>query len=157
MRTEHPSIAHVRNELERRGATGEIRVFGAPVRTAADAAAALGCEIGAIVNSLIFDADGAPRLILTSGAHRVDTTKVASRLAVERLAKASPEFVRQHTGQVIGGVAPVGHLEAIPTNIDPWLSRHESIWAAAGHPDAVFSTTYEELQKLTDATTLDVD
>jgi prolyl-tRNA editing enzyme YbaK/EbsC (Cys-tRNA(Pro) deacylase) len=157
LRTEHPSIAHVRRELERRGATGEVRVFDSPVRTAADAAAALGCEVGAIANSLIFDADGSPLLILTSGAHRVDTAKVANRLAVEHLAKASPEFVRQHTGQVIGGVAPVGHAKAIPTYIDPWLSKHESIWAAAGHPDAVFSTTYEELQRMTGATPVDVE
>lgn len=157
MKTEHPSIAHVRSELESRGAAGEIRVFAFPVRTAADAAAAVGCEIGAIVNSLIFDADGAPVLILTSGAHRVETTKVARQLAVDRLGKASPEFVRQHTGQVIGGVAPVGHVKVIPTYIDPWLSKHEIIWAAAGHPDAVFSTTYDELLRMTDATTLDVD
>ena len=157
MRTEHPSIAHVRAELQRHGATGEIRVFDAPVRTAADAAAALGCEIGAIVNSLIFDADGGPVLILTSGAHRVETTKVASRLTIERLGKASPAFVRQHTGQVIGGVAPVGHVKVIPTYIDPWLSKHEIIWAAAGHPDAVFSTTHDELLRMTDATTLVVD
>ena len=156
MSTEHPSIARVRKELERCGATGEIRVFDAPVRTAADAAAALGCEIGAIVNSLIFEADGAPRLILTSGAHRVDITQVASRLGVARLAKASPEFVRQHTGQVIGGVAPLGHDKAIPTYIDPWLSKHESIWAAAGHPDAVFSTTYDELISIAGATPLQV-
>ena len=157
MRAEHPSITHVRNELINRGATGEVRVFTEAVRTAAAAAAALGCEIGAIVNSLIFEADGAPLLILTSGAHRVDTAKLAVRLSIERLGRASPEFVRQHTGQAIGGVAPVGHPQSIATYIDPWLNQHEIIWAAAGHPDAVFSTTYEELLKMTNATPIDVE
>lgn len=157
MSTEHPSIARVRRELERQGATGEIRVFSKPVRTAAAAAAALGCQIGAIVNSLIFEADGEPVLILTSGAHQVDTAQVAKRLAVRRLGKASPDFVREHTGQVIGGVAPVGHVRSIAAYIDPWLRQHETIWAAAGHPDAVFSTTHDELQRMTDATPLQVE
>ena len=156
MSTEHPSIARVRRELERNGATDEIRVFSKPVRTAAAAAAELGCHIGAIVNSLIFEADGAPVLILTSGAHQVDTGKVAKRLAVSRLGKASPDFVREHTGQVIGGVAPVGHVRSIAAYIDPWLMQHETIWAAAGHPDAVFSTTYDELTRMTAASPLDV-
>jgi prolyl-tRNA editing enzyme YbaK/EbsC (Cys-tRNA(Pro) deacylase) len=157
MSTEHPSIARVRLELERLGATGEIRVFSKPVRTAAAAAAALGCQLGAIVNSLIFEADGAPVLILTSGAHRVDTDIVAERLAVGRLGKASPESVREHTGQVIGGVAPVGHVRAMAAYIDPWLRQHETIWAAAGHPDAVFSTTYDELADISAARPLDLD
>ncbi|MGH8925371.1 MAG: YbaK/EbsC family protein [Acidimicrobiia bacterium] len=154
---EHPSIAHVRRQLESRGAVGEIRVFAEPVRTAAAAAAAVGCEIGAIVNSLIFDADDAPVLILTSGAHRVDTDKVAALLSVLSLGRASPEFVRAHTGQAIGGVAPVGHPRPIPTYIDPWLKRHETIWAAAGHPDAIFRTTYDELTKICDAAPLEVE
>jgi prolyl-tRNA editing enzyme YbaK/EbsC (Cys-tRNA(Pro) deacylase) len=157
LKNEHPSIAHVRSELKRLGATGEVRVFDSPVRTAAHAAAALGCHVGAIANSLIFDADGAPLLILTSGAHRVDVAKVANRLAIEHLCKASPEFVRRHTGQAIGGVAPVGHATAIPTYIDSWLRKHESIWAAAGHPDAVFNTTYDELISITGATPLHVE
>jgi prolyl-tRNA editing enzyme YbaK/EbsC (Cys-tRNA(Pro) deacylase) len=155
--TEHPSIGRVRRELELRGATGRIRVFSHPVRTAAAAAAALGCQTGAIVNSLIFDAEGAPVLILTSGAHRVDTDKVATRLGVGRLEKASPDFVREHTGQVIGGVAPLAHTKPITAFIDPWLRQHETIWAAAGHPDAVFSTTYEELADLSSATPLEVE
>jgi prolyl-tRNA editing enzyme YbaK/EbsC (Cys-tRNA(Pro) deacylase) len=157
MDTEHPSIARVRRELERHGATGEIRVFSKPVRTAAAAAAALGCQMGAIVNSLIFEADGLPVLILTSGAHQVDTAKVAKRLAVKRLGKASPEFVREHTGQVIGGVAPVGHVRSIAAYIDPWLRQHETIWAAAGHPDAVFSTTYDDLAEISAARPLHLD
>jgi prolyl-tRNA editing enzyme YbaK/EbsC (Cys-tRNA(Pro) deacylase) len=154
---EHPSIANVRRALADLGATGEIRVFAQPVRTAAAAAAALGCEIGAIVNSLVFTADGEPVLILTSGAHRVNTEQVAKRLAVEALGRASPEFVRNHTGQAIGGVAPVGHPYPIPTYLDSWLQRHDTIWAAAGHPDAVFATTYDELMQLTAAIPLEVE
>ena len=106
---EHPSIARFRAELERLGGTGRIVVLPDSVHTAALAAEALGCEVGAIANSLVFDAGGAPVLILTSGAHRVDTAKVAAALGVERLGRAKPEFVREHTGQVIGGVSPIAH------------------------------------------------
>ncbi len=155
--TEHPSIARIRAELARFGAVGEIRFFPDGVRTAAQAAEALGCEVGAIANSLVFDADGSPVLILTSGAHRVDTAKVAAELGVARLGRASPDFVREHTGQAIGGVAPIGHPSPVPTYIDPWLGRHETVWAAAGHSHAVFHTTYDELVRLTEATDLEVE
>jgi prolyl-tRNA editing enzyme YbaK/EbsC (Cys-tRNA(Pro) deacylase) len=135
------------------------RADGLPdtVHTAALAAAALGCEVGAIANSLLFDADGRPLLILTSGAHRVDTAKVAAELGVQRLRRASPEFVREHTGQVIGGVSPIAHPVPVQTHVDPWLRRHAEVWAAAGHPSAVFSTSYDELVELTGATELDVE
>ena len=96
-------------------------------------------------------------LILTSGAHRVDTALAAERIGVPRLKRASPEFVREHTGQVIGGVSPLGHPAPVPTYLDPWLRRHPVVWAAAGHPAAVFSTTYDELLALTGATELPVD
>ncbi len=121
------------------------------------AAEALGCEVGAIANSLLFEADGAPVLVLTSGAHRVDTTKVATSIGVRRLRRATPEFVREHTGQVIGGVSPIGHSAPLPTYLDPWLRRYDEIWAAAGHPAAVFSTTYDELLAMTGATEIDID
>ena len=121
------------------------------------AAAALGCEVGAIANSLLFDADGEPVLILTSGAHRVDTVAVAERIGVGRLERASPDFVRRHTGQVIGGVSPLNHPDPVPTYLDRALTAYPEIWAAAGHPAAVFSTTYEELLTLTGATEVEVD
>ena len=127
------------------------------VHTAALAAEALGCEVGAIANSLLFDADGSPVLILTSGAHRVDTAKAAARIGVDRLDRATPEFVRRHTGQVIGGVSPIGHPAAVPTYLDSWLRRYDEVWAAAGHPAAVFSTTYDELRAMTGATEIDVE
>lgn len=157
MGEEHASIQRFRRELSRLGWTGRVVVLPDTVHTAALAAAAIGCEVGAIANSLLFDADGAPLLILTSGAHRVDTAKVAAELGVTRLRRATPEFVRQHTGQVIGGVSPIAHPEPVPTYIDPWLERYPEIWAAAGHPSAVFSTRYNELVSLTGAQVLHVE
>jgi prolyl-tRNA editing enzyme YbaK/EbsC (Cys-tRNA(Pro) deacylase) len=125
--------------------------------TAALAAQALGCEVGAIANSLLFDAADRPVLILTSGAHRVDTAKAARTLGVERLRRASPDFVRQHTGQVIGGVSPLGHPAPLPMWIDPWLQRHRRCGPRPGHPSAVFRTSYDELVRLTGASPLDVE
>ena len=150
-RSEHAAITRFRSELAARGGRGRIVVLPDSVHTAALAAEALGCEVGAIANSLLFDADGAPVLILTSGAHRVDTGKVAATLGVNGLRRARPEFVREHTGQVIGGVSPIGHPARVPTYIDPWLRSYDVVWAAAGHPAAVFSTTYDELVAMTGA------
>lgn len=157
MSEEHPSVARFRAALEQAGGTGRIVVLPDSVHTAALAAEALGCEVGAIANSLLFDADGAPVLILTSGAHRVDTAKVAAGLGVQALRRAKPDFVREHTGQVIGGVSPLAHPGPVPTYVDPWLRRYPEVWAAAGHPAAVFSTTYDELVAMTGATELDVE
>jgi prolyl-tRNA editing enzyme YbaK/EbsC (Cys-tRNA(Pro) deacylase) len=157
MATEHPSITRFRDDHVRLGGTGEVVILPDSVHTAALAAGALGCEVGAIANSLLFDADGAPVLILTSGAHRVDTDKVAARIGAGALRRAKPEFVREHTGQVIGGVSPIGHPRPVPTWLDSWLERYDVVWAAAGHPAAVFSTTYAELAAMTGAPTIDVD
>ncbi len=157
MSGEHPSIGRFREELARRGGTGRVVVLPDSVHTAALAAEALGCEVGAIANSLLFDADGSPVLILTSGSHRVDTAKVAAELGVAKLRRAKPEFVREHTGQVIGGVSPIAHPAPVPTYIDPLLQKYDEVWAAAGHPSAVFSTSYDELVHLTGAEQLDVE
>ena len=157
MTTEHPSITRFRADHTRRGGTGEVVILPDSVHTAALAAEVLGCEVGAIANSLLFDADGSAVLILTSGAHRVDTRKVAGLLGVSRLARATPEFVREHTGQAIGGVSPIGHPRPVPTYLDPWLRRYDVVWAAAGHPAAVFSTTYDELASMTGAAALEVE
>lgn len=153
---EHPSISRFREVLAAKGGTGRVVVLPDSVHTAALAAEALGCEVGAIANSLLFDADGSPVLILTSGAHRVDTAKVAADLGVQRLGRASPEFVRAHTGQVIGGVSPIGHPAPVPTYIDPWLRNHREVWAAAGHPAAVFSSSFDELVAMTGAREIEV-
>ena len=139
------------------GGGGRVVILPDSVHTAVLAAEALGCEVGAIANSLLFDAAGTPVLILTSGSHRVDTTATAERIDVPALKRASPEFVRQHTGQVIGGVSPLGHPSAVPTYLDIALRKYDEIWAAAGHPAAVFSTTYDELLAMTGATEVEVD
>ncbi len=157
MTSEHPTITRFRAEHSRRGGVGDVVILPDAVHTAALAAAALGCEVGAIANSLLFDADGAPVLVLTSGAHRVDTDKVAQTVGVSALKRARPEFVREHTGQVIGGVSPIGHPAPVPTYLDSWLRRYDVVWAAAGHPAAVFSTTYDELVALTGAIEIDVE
>ena len=157
MSTEHAGITRFREEHTRRGGTGEIVTLPASVHTAALAAEALGCEVGAIANSLVFDDHGSPVLILTSGAHRVDVAATAARIGAGELARADADFVRTHTGQVIGGVSPIGHPAPVPTYLDGWLRRHDVVWAAAGHPAAVFSTTYDELLALTGATEIRVD
>jgi prolyl-tRNA editing enzyme YbaK/EbsC (Cys-tRNA(Pro) deacylase) len=153
---EHASIGHFREALAAKGGRGRIVTLPDSVHTAALAAEALGCEVGAIANSLLFDAAGEPVLILTSGSHRVDTDKVAAEIGVASLSRARPEFVREHTGQVIGGVSPIAHPAPIRTWQDRWLRQYDEIWAAAGHPAAVFSTTYDELLAMTGATEIDV-
>jgi prolyl-tRNA editing enzyme YbaK/EbsC (Cys-tRNA(Pro) deacylase) len=157
MTSEHPTITLFRDEHARRGGTGQVVILPDSVHTAALAAEALGCEVGAIANSLLFDADGSPVLILTSGAHRVDTATAAAAIGVDRLRRASPEFVREHTGQVIGGVSPIGHPAPVPTYLDSWLRRYDAVWAAAGHPAAVFCTTFDELLAMTGATEIEVE
>jgi len=152
----HPRVAAVAQVLTDAGATGEVRMLPTDVRTAAAAAAALDVPIGAIVNSLVFAVGESPVLILTSGGHRVDETTVAALLGVEAIHAAPADFVRRHTGQAIGGVAPVGHPAPIGTLVDIELARYDRVWAAAGHPAAVFSTTYEELLRLTAGTAAEV-
>lgn len=134
------------------GAPSVVRMLPDAVHTAAAAAAALDVEVGQIANSLIFNADGEPLLILTSGAHRVDTAKIAAELGVGALRRATPEFVRTHTGQAIGGVAPLGHPTRLRTLVDTALAGYPEIWAAGGIPPAVFPTTYAELLRITAGT-----
>ena len=155
-RPPHPRVAAVTRALADAGARGEVRVLPAEVRTAAAAAATLDVPVGAIVNSLVFLADGLPVLILTSGAHRVDVRQVAALLGVTSVAPASAEDVRRHTGQPAGGVAPLGHPAPLGTLVDVELARHHQVWAAAGHPAAVFPTTYDELLRLTAGTPAEV-
>ena len=138
------------------GVTGEVRELPESAATAATAAAQLGCDVGAIANSLIFSADGGPLLVMTSGAHRVDTARVADLLGSAAVTRADARSVREWTGQAIGGVGPVGHPQPIRTVVDTWLEKYEVIWAAAGHPHAVFPTTYAELLRITHGTPADV-
>lgn len=134
-----------------------LQVLPDAVTTAAAAAAALGVEVGQIANSLVFDADGAPLLVLTSGAHRVDTTKLAGLIGVTRVRRASAEFVHEATGQVIGGVAPLGHPAPLRTLVDRALAQYDEVWAAGGVPHAVFPSTFAELVAVTGGEAVDVD
>ncbi|TDC49394.1 YbaK/EbsC family protein [Actinomadura sp. KC345] len=153
----HANAEHVAKILLDRGATGVIVELPDSARTAQAAAEQLGCEVGAIANSLLFDADGAPLLVLTSGAHRVDTAKVASLVGAAKVKRASPEFVRESTGQPIGGVAPLGHPAPIRTLVDVWLEKYDQVWAAGGHPHTVFPTSYEELLRITGGAPAEVE
>ncbi|MCW6009997.1 YbaK/EbsC family protein [Micromonospora sp. CPCC 205371] len=158
----HPNVQAVQDALESADATDasgqpcQVRMLPDAVHTAAAAAAALGVEVGQIANSLIFDAEGEPLLVLTSGAHRVDTGKVAADLGLAALKRATPEFVRAHTGQAIGGVAPLGHPKPVRTLVDTALAGYPEIWAAGGVPRAVFPTTYTELLRITAGTPAEV-
>jgi prolyl-tRNA editing enzyme YbaK/EbsC (Cys-tRNA(Pro) deacylase) len=152
----HPNVQAVHEALESAGAHGQVRMLPDAVATAAAAAAALGVEVGQIANSLIFDADGKPLLVLTSGAHRVNTEKVAALVEATAVRRATPEFVREHTGQAIGGVAPVGHPAPIRTLVDTALEPYGEVWAAGGIPHAVFPTTFAELVRITGGTPAEV-
>lgn len=158
----HPNVQAVQEALDAadaRDAAGQparVQMLPEAVHTASAAAAALGVEVGQIANSLIFDAEGDPLLVLASGAHRVDTAKLAAQVGVAQVRRATADFVRTHTGQPIGGVAPLGHPKPIRTLADTALSAYDQIWAAGGVPQAVFPTTYAELVRVTGATPADV-
>ncbi|GGL22702.1 YbaK/EbsC family protein [Phycicoccus endophyticus] len=159
--TAHRRVAAVLQTLALHHVHPELRQLPGAVRTAQAAAEALGVTPAEIANSLVFaarTAEGAtePLLVLASGGHRVDTTKVAGLLELADLAQATPEFVRRYTGMAIGGVAPVGHPERIRTVVDVTLGRYDRVWAAAGHSHAVFATTYDELIRITGGTPMDV-
>ncbi|MFD8599636.1 YbaK/EbsC family protein [Kitasatospora sp. NPDC059646] len=146
----------VADALAAAGLPGAVRVLDDSARTAAEAAAALGCEVGAIANSLVFHSDGEAVLVLTSGRHRVDTAALAARWGRGPLRRATPEQVREATGQAIGGVAPTGHPRPLPTVVDQALTEYPQVWAAAGTPHTVFPTTAAELLHLTGGVLLPV-
>ena len=150
------AVAQVAAALEAAGADAELRTFAEPVPTAAAAAVVLGCQIGAIANSLVFVADGEPLLVLASGAHRVDTALLARRLGLGRIRRASPDFVLQHAGQEVGGVAPVGHPSPLRTVIDADLAAYPVLWAGGGDHLTMFATSFEQLLELTKGTVLPV-
>src|ERR1700739_2716909 len=142
MPVDFASFASVLRDL---GVAGEVRELPEPAPTAATAAAQLGCEVRAIANSLIFSADGAPLLVMTSGAHRVDTARVAALVGASAVQRGDGRSVRGGPGEGLGGVAPVGHLAPIRTLVDTWLDSYDEVWAAAGHPHTVFPTSFGEL------------
>ncbi len=138
------------------GAQDTVRLFEEKVPTAAAAAAVLGCEVAAITNSLVFELDGEPLLILASGAAKVDTALVAAQVGTGKIRRATPDFVLKHTGQEVGGVAPVGHPQKLRTILDTSLQEHLVLWAGAGDHNSMFSISYEELARITDAEPLQV-
>ena len=135
--------------LDAAGVAADVRRFEVPVPTAVAAAEVLGCEVGAIANSVVFEADSEPLLVLASGAHRVDTGKVAALLGVGRVRRATPEFVLAATGQEVGGVAPVGHPAPLRTVVDVDLAAFPLLWAGGGDHHTMFSATYEDLLRVT--------
>jgi prolyl-tRNA editing enzyme YbaK/EbsC (Cys-tRNA(Pro) deacylase) len=132
------------------GVEPNIKILGADAKTAVAAAQQLGCEVGAIANSLVFDCEGEPLLVMASGAHRVDTGLLPRALGATAINKAAPRFVHIATDQVIGGVAPTGHPSRLRTVVDETLAQYPLIWTAAGTADSVMSMTYEELLALTE-------
>jgi prolyl-tRNA editing enzyme YbaK/EbsC (Cys-tRNA(Pro) deacylase) len=152
----HPSVDRVVSELRAGGVGGDVRWFDDATPTAVHAAEALGVEVGAIANSLIFTLDDEPVLVLTSGAHRVDPAWLGEQLG-GKLKRADAATVRAATGQVIGGVAPVGHPAPVRTFVDTALAAYPEVWAAAGHPHTVFPTSFEELVRLTGGTATAVE
>lgn len=145
-----PSAQRVQDALLAAGSQHQVVELTETARSAAEAAAAVGCTVAQIAKSLVFKGrtSGRAVLVIASGANRVDLAKVQALLG-EPLDRADPDFVRAETGFAIGGIPPVGHAKALTTVIDEDLLEHERIWAAAGHPNAVFPLTPAELVRLT--------
>jgi prolyl-tRNA editing enzyme YbaK/EbsC (Cys-tRNA(Pro) deacylase) len=138
------------------GRAPAVRRFPQGTKTAADAADAIGCDVGQIVKSLVFMADDRPVLALTSGANRVDETKFAGVVGVEVVRRATPEEARAATGFAVGGTPPFGHHADVATFLDPGLQRFDEVWAAAGTPDSVFPLSPGELLRVSKALIVDV-
>ena len=155
-----PAVRRVRAAIEANALPSEIKVLSESAKTAVDAAKGLGIEVGQIASSLVFKLpDGSPLLVITSGRHRVDTDRVARDLEVSALSRADADWVKSVSGFSVGGVAPIGWESedlSVRTKvvIDRALADYEVIWAAAGHPHAVFPTSFDELQRITGATPL---
>lgn len=151
------AVAQVRAALERAELQAEIRLMPASTRTAEEAAAACGCDVGQIVKSLVFrgEATSAPLLLLVSGRNRVDLTKAASGIG-EKLTRPDATFVRDVTGFAIGGIPPLGHDNPVRTFIDPDLLAYPMVFAAAGTPNAIMEIDPRALAAATGAITLPI-
>ncbi|GAA5611232.1 hypothetical protein Spla01_02379 [Streptomyces platensis] len=143
------ALDRVRTALTLHGHPGNITELPSPAPTAMAAAEQLACPVGAIANSLVFEADGTPLLVVASGGHRVDVKKAAHHVGVRRVRRATPEFVLEATGQEVGGVAPIGHPVPLRTLVDTALAGYPQVWAGAGLPHTMFRTTFAELVALT--------
>lgn len=132
----------------------QVREFPDGTRTAADAAAAIGCDVGQIVKSLVFVVDDRPVLALTSGANRVDEDRLATHLDAQTVRKADADEVRRATGYAIGGTPPFGHDQELVVVCDDDLTRYDEVWAAAGTPSSVFPLSPDTLLRATGAATV---
>jgi len=154
---EKAAVKRVAQALIDHKMSGQIKVLSDSARSAAEAAAALGIEVGQIASSILFKLpDDSPLLVITSGRHRVDTDLVATKLGVAFLGRVDADYVKEKSGFSIGGVAPIGWINPPTIIIDEALNDYQVVWAAAGHPHAVFPTTYDELSKITSATQMRV-
>jgi len=144
------SARRVQDALRERGFEHEVLEFEVAMRTSAEAARVVGCEVAQIAKSLVFRAERTGRavLVIASGAHRVDEPRIGE-LVGEPISRADPDFVREHTGYAIGGVPPVAHARPLETLVDEDLLRRDTLWAAAGHPNALFRLTPDELVRMT--------
>ena len=156
---EKAAVKRAQAALDKHGISGKIKILTDSARTAAEAAAGLGIEVGQIASSLVFKLpDQRSLLVITSGRHRVDTQMVADLLHVPTLDRADADYVKEISGYSVGGVAPLGWInDPSITLIDEALSDYQVIWAAAGHPHAVFPTTYQELLEASGAMAARVD
>ena len=152
MTQQHPSVLRVQSRLRELGMLGEVRHLSDSARSAQEAADALGILVGQVASSIVFKLPNAsPLLVITSGRHRVDTVLVAEKLGVAKLHRADADFVRLWSGYAIGGVSPLAWIQPVTVIIDEALNDYEVVWAAAGHPHAVFPTTFQELVEATGA------
>ena len=151
---EKAAVRRFKEAADSLGVTGEINILAETARTAIDAANGLGIEVGQIASSLIFKLpSGNPLLIITSGRHRVDTDLVAKNLEIPELGRADANYVKEVSGYSVGGVSPIGWITTPEiTLIDQALNDYEIVWAASGHPHAVYPTSYTELIACTGAT-----
>lgn len=156
MTEQSPSVLRVENAAQTLGLDIDIIHFEEPAKTAQAAAELIGCHVGQIANSLIFKGkeSGELKLLLTSGAHRVDLDYVAQQIG-EALIRATPQEVREQSGFAIGGVAPIGHLTPVPTFFDRDLMQYQTIWAAGGRAETVFAIAPDALLAATKAQLFD--
>jgi len=143
------SIKEYNNEMS-------VIVLDSSAKTAIEAASSLGCEVGAIVKSLLFKTENTFTLFLVSGDKKASLNKIKKTLNIKDASMASPDDVKNVTGYTIGGVSPVGHLNKIEIFIDHSLARFENLYAAAGHPNCVFKTNFDDLQKITNGFVKDI-
>ena len=154
---EKAAVKRVAQALIDNKMSGQIKVLSDSARSAAEAAAALGIEVGQIASSILFKLpDDSPLLVITSGRHRVDTELVAAQLNVESLGRVDADYVKERSGFSIGGVAPIGWLNPAKIIIDEALNDYQVVWAAAGHPYSVFPTSYQELLAVTNAKSMKI-